>query len=105
MLRRTIAALLSITLAILVLPCITAAQTQKAPHACCEPTIQAASPDCCNSAAPHPATVPVQGQRSQAAVESISFALPGLTRNQPFRINSVAFTTPPARTPATILRT
>ena len=105
MLRRAIAAVLVVTLALLVLPCGFAATVQHASHACCAPALQASGVDCCNSASPHPATAPAPEQSVQASLEDASSGLPQLAklRNASFPI--LAQTQPAKRIPATIIRT
>ena len=105
MLRRAIAAVVIVMLTMLVLPCGFAATAQHATHACCAPALQASAADCCNSAAPHPATAPAPEQSVQAALEDSNSALPQLAklRNATFPI--LAQIQQPKRIPATILRT
>jgi len=105
MLRRAIAAVLLVTLALLVLPCGIAATAQQAPHACCAPSLQASALDCCNSAAPHPATAPAPEQSTQASLEAVSSRLPQFAQLRSANLPILAQIQPAKRIPATILRT
>ena len=105
MLRRAIAAVVIVMLTMLVLPCGFAATAQHAPHACCAPALQASGADCCNSAAPHPATTPAPEQSVHAAFEDASSGLPQLTKIRTASLPILAQTQPAKRIPATILRT
>jgi hypothetical protein len=105
MLRRAIAAVVIVMLTMLVLPCGFAAGAQHAPHACCAPAVQASAADCCNSAAPHPATAPASGQSQQASLEDLSSGLPQLAKLRTASFVILAQTQPAKRIPATIIRT
>ena len=105
MLRRAIAAVLVVTLAMLVLPCGFAATAQPASHACCAPALTASPADCCNSAAPHPATAPVPERSTQASLEDVSSALPQFAQLRSANLPVLAQIQQPKRVPATILRT
>ena len=105
MLRRAIAAVLVVTLAMLVLPCGFAATAQPASHTCCAPALTASPADCCNSAAPHPATAPAPEQSVQAALEDASSGLPLLAKLRSANLPVLAQIQQPKRVPATILRT
>jgi len=104
-LRRAIAAVLVVTLAMLVLPCGFAATAQHASHACCAPTLTASPADCCNSATPHPATAPAPERSAQASLEDVSSGLPPLAKVRAVSFEIAAQTQPAKRIPATILRT
>jgi hypothetical protein len=104
MLRRAIAAVLVVTLAVLVLPCSFAATALHAPHACCATSLISHSSDCCNSAAPHPAA-PAPERNTQASSESARTNLPHIAYVCSASFPILTQLQPAKRIPATILRT
>lgn len=105
MLRSAIAAVLVVTLAMLVLPCGFAVIAQHASHACCAPALIAHSADCCNSAAPHPVTAPALQRSMQAAIEESAPGLPQFVEIPNASFPILALSQPAKHPPATILRT
>ena len=105
MLRRAIAALLTIALAVLVTPCNASAQTQHESHACCASQAQVSSLDCCDAALPHPATAPEQGQRAPAVLKRAVLSLANFSREIEVSVAFGATAGCSIRIPATILRT
>ncbi len=105
MLRRAIAALLTVALAMLVTPCNANAQTQDKSHACCASQAQVSSLDCCDAAIPHPATAPEQGQRASAVLKRAAASLASFSREIEVSIAFAATAGCRIRIPATILRT
>jgi len=103
--RRSIAAVLLFTMAMLLLPCGFSAHAQQAPHACCAPQLQAHSMDCCNSAAPHPAIPQGPDRSAQAILEVSAATLPGFVFLPPANRQFSLQLQPSKRIPATILRT
>jgi hypothetical protein len=105
MLRRAIAAVLVLTLAILVLPCGAAAPSQQGAHGCCAASLMPASADCCHSAAPHPAATPATDRDTQAVSENAATALPQFAAVPIANFPYLSRIQPSKRIPSTILRT
>jgi hypothetical protein len=105
MLRRAIAALLTVALAVLVTPCNARARTQGESHACCASQAQVTSLDCCGAAMPHPATAPEQGQCAPASSKSAAHFLVHFSREIEVPVVFAAAAECCIRIPATILRT
>jgi len=103
--HRAIAGFLVFTLALLVFPCGFGATSRHAAHACCAPSFQSNSMECCNSAAPHPSVASAPAHSTQAALEDAANAsLP--CAQIPAPIYAIARDTQPSkRIPVTILRT
>jgi len=105
MLRRAIAVVLLLTLALLAAPCAPAANALHPSHACCAPSAQISPMDCCHSAAPHPATAPAQDRYNPADFEAASspatiLARPAAGASLPLQADQ-----PDRPHPPTILRT
>jgi len=105
MLRRAIAALLTVALAMLVTPCNASARTQGESHACCASQAQVSSLDCCDAAMPHPATAPEQAQRAPVVLKSAAPSLVNFSREIEVSVAFAAAAGRCIRIPATILRT
>jgi hypothetical protein len=103
--RRSIAAVLLFTMAMLLLPCGFTVHAQQDPHACCAPQLQAHSMDCCNSAAPHPAIPQSRDRCAQAIHDDLGAILPDFVLISPASHHISLQLQPSKRIPATILRT
>jgi len=108
MLRRITVAIIVLTIAILIQPCAPASPQQSIQHQCCAPSAVVSTPDCCNNAAPSPATAPGSSQQLQQSNLAFAHDAAILAQHLDEAKNLTARTATanlPAYPPATILRT
>jgi hypothetical protein len=108
MLRRTIAALMTLSLVlsiVSVMHCFASSQTKAGQHVCCEPSAKVAVADCCGSFAPRPAMASDAAPGAAFFLQAATYSSIHLATQDTVVAEVPSNSQPSRRLPATIIRT